>query len=188
MVGRGRPRDAGVEAKVLAAAAAELRRGGYGGLSIDRVAEQAGVAKTTIYRRWPSKAELVVALITDLREDVPFEPSDDPRRDLTELVIAIATNLTATPTTLIADLAAASAREPRVGESVRALWSERHHAVTAVVAKAQEAGLVLGHVSPEVLVDQLVGPLYYRLLVTGEPLSPDYARTLVRSVLGQEPS
>jgi AcrR family transcriptional regulator len=188
MVGRGRPRDAGVEAKVLAAAAGEMRRGGYDGLSIDRVAEQAGVAKTTIYRRWPSKAELVVALIAELRDDVPFEPGDDPRRDLTELVTAIAANLTATPTTLIADLAAAAAREPRVGESVRALWSERHRAVTAVVAKAQEAGLVLDHVSPAVLVDQLVGPLYYRLLVTGEPLSSDYVRTLVRSVLGQEPS
>ena len=49
-------------------------------------------------------------------------------------------------------------------------------------------GLVLNHVSPEVLVDQLVGPLYYRLLVTGEPLSPAYAKTLVRSVLGPEES
>jgi AcrR family transcriptional regulator len=177
-----------VEGRILAAAAAEIRRGGYDGLSVDRVAEQAGVAKTTLYRRWPSKAELVVALITNLREDVPFEPSDDPRRDLTELVTTIATNLTSTPTTLIADLAAAAAREPRVGERVRALWAERHRAVTAVVAKAQKAGLVLDHVSPAVLVDQLVGPLYYRLLVTGEPLSPDYARTLVRSVLGPEES
>ncbi|GAA1612784.1 TetR/AcrR family transcriptional regulator [Kribbella sancticallisti] len=188
MAGRGRPRDAGVEQRVLAAAMAEIRRGGYDALSVNRVAEQAGVAKTTLYRRWPSKAELVVALITHLREDVPFEPSDDPRADLTELVTAIATNLASTPTTLIADLAAAAAREPRVGEAVRALWAERHRAVTAVVAKAQEAGLVLNHVSPAVLVDQLVGPLYYRLLVTGEPLSPDYARTLVRSVLGPEES
>ncbi|MEV8371927.1 TetR/AcrR family transcriptional regulator [Kribbella sp. NPDC056861] len=185
---RGRPRDTAIEGKVLAAAAEELRQGGYDGLSIDRVAERAGVAKTTLYRRWASKAELVVALIGNLRQDVPFEPSGDPRRDLTELVTAIAATLTATPTTLIADLAAAAAREPRVGESVRALWAERHRAVTAVVAHAQEAGLVLSHVSPAVLVDQLVGPLYYRLLVTGEPLSPDYARTLVRSVLGPEES
>jgi AcrR family transcriptional regulator len=190
MATRGRPREAGVDERVLAAAAAEIRRRGYEGLSIDRVAEQAGVAKTTLYRRWASKAELVVALIAGLREEVPFEPSGDSRRDLTDLVTAIAANLAATPTTLIADLAAAAAREPRVGESVRTLWAERHRAVTAVVAKAQEAGLVLDHVSPAVLVDQLVGPLYYRLLVTGEPLTPDYARTLVRSVLGpaEEPT
>ncbi len=113
-----RPRNAAIAGKVLAAAAEELRRGGYEGLSIDRVAERAGVAKTTLYRRWPSKAELVVALITTLREDVPFEPSDDPRRDLTELVTAIAANLAATPPSLIADLAAAAARDPRVGDSV----------------------------------------------------------------------
>ena len=191
MARRGRPRDTGVEAKVLAAAAAAMGRGGYDGLSIDRVAEQAGVAKTTLYRRWPSKAELVVALIANLREDVPFEPSGDPRRDLTKLVTNVAVSLAATPATLIADLVAAAAREPRVGESVRALWAERHRAVTAVVAEAQQAGAVHRHVSPAVLVDQLIGPLYYRLLVTGEPLTPAYARKLVRSVLGssldQEP-
>jgi AcrR family transcriptional regulator len=188
MAGRGRPQNTAIDGRVLAAAAEELRAGGYDGLSMDRIAERAGVAKTTVYRRWPSKAELVIALITNLREEVPFEPSGDPRRDLTELVSTITASLTATPTTLIADLVAASAREPRVGESVRALWAERHGAVTAVVAQAQEAGLVLDHVAPAVLVDQLVGPLYYRLLVTGEPLSPDYARTLVRSVLGPEES
>ncbi|ADB32167.1 transcriptional regulator, TetR family [Kribbella flavida DSM 17836] len=183
-----RPRNAEVGSRVLAAAAAEIEARGYEGLSMDRVAEQAGVAKTTIYRRWPSKAELVVALIGHLRSDVPFEPTDDPRRDLTDLVTAIAANLTATPTSLIADLAAAAAREPRVGESVRALWADRHRAVTAVVAEAQRVGVVLHDVQPAVLVDQLVGPLYYRLLVTGEPLTPDYARSLVRSVLGPEES
>ena len=184
MGARGRPRDTEVEGKVLEAAVAELRQRGYAGLSMDRVAERAGVAKTTIYRRWSSKAELVVALITHLREDVAFEPGDDPRRDLTGLVTAIAARLTSTPTTLIADLAAAAARDPRISESVRTLWAARHQAVTEVVAKAQQDGLVLAHVAPAVLVDQLVGPLYYRLLVTGEPLTPDYARTLVASVLG----
>ncbi|MFK4089681.1 TetR/AcrR family transcriptional regulator [Kribbella sp. NPDC020789] len=183
---RGRPRDTAIEGRLLAAAAEELRTGGYDGLSIDRVAERAGVAKTTLYRRWASKAELVVALIASMREEVPFEPSGDPRGDLTTLVAAIAAGLSSTPTTLVADLAAAAARDPRVGESVRALWADRHRAVTAVVANAQEAGLVLSHVAPAVLVDQLVGPLYYRLLVTGEPLTPEYARTLVLSVLGPE--
>ncbi|MEU4602729.1 TetR/AcrR family transcriptional regulator [Kribbella sp. NPDC023972] len=181
---RGRPRDAGVEGRVLEAAMAEMRLRGYDGLSVDRVADRAGVAKTTIYRRWPSKAELVIAMIASLRAAVPFEPSGDPRRDLTDLVTAISSALTALPTTLIADLAAAAAREPRVGESVRALWGERHTTVTAVLAQAQRDGVVPGHASPAVLVDQLVGPLYYRLLITGEPITSAYVRELVHSTLG----
>src|SRR5688500_2141948 len=116
MVGRGRPRDAGVEARVLEAAMAEMRARGYDAMSVDRVAERAGVAKTTIYRRWPSKAELVIALVAGLRGAVPFEPSGDPRHDLTELVAGLAATLRALPTTLVADLVAAAAREPRVGD------------------------------------------------------------------------
>jgi AcrR family transcriptional regulator len=184
MVGRGRPRDVGVEGRVLDAAMAEMRLRGYDGMSVDRVADRAGVAKTTIYRRWPSKAELVIAMIAGLRAAVLFEPSGDPRKDLTELVTTIASTLAAVPTTLVADLAAAAAREPRVSESVRALWGERHAAVTEVVAQAQEDGLVPGHASPAVLVDQLVGPLYYRLLITGESITSDYVRELVLSTLG----
>jgi AcrR family transcriptional regulator len=186
MVGRGRPRDAGIERRVLEAAMGEMRARGYDGMSIDRVAERAEVAKTTLYRRWPTKAELVIAMITELRSAVPFEPSGDPRRDLIDLVTGIASTLNSLPTTLVADLAAAAAREPRVGESIRALWGERHAAVTAVLAQAQADGRVPGHASPAVLVDQLVGPLYYRLLVTGEPITSDYVRELVLSTLGPD--
>lgn len=181
--GRGRPRDPGAEGRILRAAGAELRQRGYEGLSVERVAERAGVAKTTLYRRWPSKAELVVALITELRDEVPFEPTDDPTQDLERLVVAVTTVLAATPASLVADLTAAAARDVRVGDNVRALWSARHAAVTAVVARAQAGGLTDDSVPPAVLVDQLIGPLYYRLLVTGEPLTPAYARELVASVL-----
>jgi AcrR family transcriptional regulator len=177
-----------VAGRVLAAAMDEMNARGYDGLSVDRVAERAGVAKTTIYRRWPSKAELVVAMVAGLRNAVRFEPGDDPRGDLTALVTTIAATLQAIPTTLVADLAAAAAREPRVGESVRALWSERHAAVTAVIARAQTDGLLPAHADPRVVVDQLVGPLYYRLLITGEPIDPAYVRALVQSTLGPEQS
>ncbi|WP_328994769.1 TetR/AcrR family transcriptional regulator [Kribbella sp. NBC_01245] len=175
---RGRPRDPGADARILAAAAAEIRQRGYDGLSVERVAEQAGVAKTTLYRRWPTKAQLVIALITRMRSDVPFEPTGDARRDLTGLVTSIAASLAGTSAALIADLAAAAARDPAVGESVHALWAERHGVVTEVVAQAQAAGVIHSRVPAAVLVDQLVGPLYYRLLITGEPVTESYARTL----------
>lgn len=180
---RGRPRDPDAERRILSAAAGELQQRGYDAMSVERVAAEAGVAKTTLYRRWPTKAQLVVALITELREDVPFRPTGDHHRDLAELVGAVAKSLTETPPALIADLVAAAVRDRRVGDSVRSLWAERHRAVTAVVAEAQAAGIADRSVPPAVLVDQLVGPLYYRLLVTGDQINPGYVRTLVRSVL-----
>jgi AcrR family transcriptional regulator len=180
---RGRPRDPEAQRRILAAAATELQQRGYDAMSVERVAAEAGVAKTTLYRRWPTKAQLVVALITELRAEVPFRPTGDHHRDLATLVGAVAKSLSDAPPALIADLLAAAVRDRRVGDSVRSLWAERHRAVTTVVAQAQAAGLTDDSVPPAVLVDQLVGPLYYRLLVTGEPIDPEYARTLVRSVL-----
>lgn len=188
MVGRGRPRDTEIEAKMLDAAMTEMRARGYDGLSVDRVAERAGVAKTTIYRRWPSKAELVMAMITELTSAVPFDPTGDPRRDLGEFVAGIAAALDAIPTTLVADLVAAAAREPRVGGGVRALWAHRHAAVSEAITQAQADGLMPAHADPRIIVDQLVGALYYRLLVTGEPIDPAYVRALVLSTLGPEQS
>jgi len=61
--GRGRPRREGADEEILAVARTMLSEGGYGELTVDGVAERAGVAKTTVYRRWPSRGALIAALI-----------------------------------------------------------------------------------------------------------------------------
>lgn len=61
--GRGRPRREGADEEILGVARAMLAEGGYRELTVDAVAERAGVAKTTVYRRWPSKGALIAALI-----------------------------------------------------------------------------------------------------------------------------
>lgn len=61
--GRGRPRREGADEEILAVTLEMLREAGYGALTVDAVAERAGVAKTTLYRRWPSKSTLVAAAI-----------------------------------------------------------------------------------------------------------------------------
>src|SRR3954471_24540101 len=68
MATRGRPRRAEADAEILAAALAMLRAGGYRELSLDEVARRAGTAKSSIYRRWPSKAALAAEI---LRREVP---------------------------------------------------------------------------------------------------------------------
>ena len=61
--GRGRPRREGADEEILDVARTMLHEGGYGALTVDGLAERAGVAKTTVYRRWPSKGALIAALI-----------------------------------------------------------------------------------------------------------------------------
>ena len=61
--GRGRPRREGTDAEILSVAREMLSTGSYRELTIDGIAERAGVAKTTVYRRWPSKGALIEALI-----------------------------------------------------------------------------------------------------------------------------
>ena len=78
--GRGRPRREGADDEILAVALAMLREQGYGALTVDAVAERAGVAKTTVYRRWPSKGALVAAAIE------PLAVSDDPAAEAESLL------------------------------------------------------------------------------------------------------
>jgi AcrR family transcriptional regulator len=74
---RGRPRRAEADEEILEAALALLREGGYRALSLDEVARRAGTAKSSIYRRWPSKAALAAEII---RREVP-PPSDADREE-----------------------------------------------------------------------------------------------------------
>jgi AcrR family transcriptional regulator len=72
--GRGRPRRADADEQILDAALAMLRAGGYRELSLDEVARRAGTAKSSIYRRWPSKAALVAEIV---RREAPLPEASD---------------------------------------------------------------------------------------------------------------
>src|ERR1700738_4207455 len=82
----GRPRDQEATERILAVAAEVIASSGYSGFSLDLVADRAGVAKTTIYRRWPSKDHLVVEVVTKLLHDIPLRDTGQVRRDLITLV------------------------------------------------------------------------------------------------------
>src|ERR1700730_8020447 len=90
---RGRPRDRAVDRRVLSAAWGLLHAGGYAALNMDEVAERAAVAKTTLYRRWPTKDHLAVAVAADLLEEVPIPDTGDLRRDLADFATALAASL-----------------------------------------------------------------------------------------------
>jgi len=198
---RGRPRDPSADDRILAIAGRILLQKGIAELHIDEVAAEAGVARTTVYRRWPTKDHLAVAVIADMQNEVPIEPSDDdPATAITEWLNTIAAGLNAirhagTTTTIdprsaasVAELAAAAARHPDIGSQVREQFERRHQRAVRAIEHAVSIGRFPTTVDAEVLVDQLVGPLYYRVLITGKPVDPGYVDRLVRQGLPDAPT
>src|SRR5260370_7974649 len=94
---RGRPRDRAVDQRVLSAAWGLLHAGGYAALNMDDVAERAGVAKTTLYRRWPTKDHLATAVAAEMLGEGPIPDTGDLRRDLTEFPPPLPPTLTRLP-------------------------------------------------------------------------------------------
>ncbi len=78
----GRPRDAAIDARVLAVARRHLAEHGYDGLSLTAVAEEAGTTRPALYRRWPGKAELATAAIAALSRAESRAPTGDHLADL----------------------------------------------------------------------------------------------------------
>jgi AcrR family transcriptional regulator len=189
---RGRPRDAGVDERVLSVAWDLLLSGGYAGLNVDEVAERAAVAKTTLYRRWPTKDHLAVAVVTRMIPFVLVPDTGDLCRDLTEFAIGLAESLHRYRTAgspdgvsagLAGELVAAAARHPDLGELIRSLHARRHAGALARLQRASEREGLRPDIDHDILIDQVSAPIYYRVLITGATADRGYAERLVRAVL-----
>ncbi|MEV0237228.1 TetR/AcrR family transcriptional regulator [Nonomuraea sp. NPDC050786] len=192
MTPRGRPRDTQVDERVLRIAADLIFERGYTGLSIDEVAEQAGVAKTTLYRRWPTKDHLAVAVVARLQADHEIDETGDIRADLVNNLDKIAAALNRMraaggregPSAGVAgELVAAAARHDDIGKLAREQYAERNALGLALIERARVRGELRADLDAEALFDQLAGALYYRVLITGAPVDRAYVERLVSSAL-----
>ena len=175
-------RSARVREAVLGAAYDELRAVGFESLSIDDVARRAGVHKTTVYRRWPTKAELVAdAALAHADDHVPLPDTGDLVTDLRFLARAVASNLEATAATTRA-LVAASLTTAEGSAGMHEFWTNRLAASTAIIDRAAARGDIPDDTDAVLAIEMLVGPLWLRFLLTGEPIDHVVADQLASRV------
>jgi AcrR family transcriptional regulator len=193
----GRPRDAAVDERVLAVARELLAVGGHGSVTVEAVATGAGVAKTTLYRRWPTRAHLLAAVAGSLvapsaagaegRAVATPRASrcrEDVRREVVDLLVATAEALNRSRAQgLLGELLAAADQHAELGDALRDLATSRRADTVHALERAVARGELRPGADVELLVDQLVGPLHYRVLVLREELSPQRVQALVDSVL-----
>jgi len=181
--GRGRPRLPSADQAIFAAAAELIAERGYDGFSMAAVADRAGVAKTTVYRRWPTRSHLILDTLTAFMRVSIFD-SGDLRADLVSFACTLAAGMRAPGARqLVAELTLASAQRPELAEAFSRLYTQRRTAAVATLHRAPAAGELRAGVGAGMLIDQVSGALHYRMLLRGEGPSDAYAERLVDAVL-----
>ena len=179
---RGRPRDPAVGRAILESARYVLAHKGFTGTSMDEIARTAGVGKDTLYRRWGSKELLVQHLLTVLAsENVPVPVEDDPGFALfVFLQDILRLNTKSDFGAIVAGVVGESARNPRLAGAFQQFWDERRELAADMVRRI--VGEPATNDEIDRLLDHLLGPIYYRLLLTGDRIDDEYLWELVLSV------
>ena len=155
----------------------ELAGVGYGRLSIEAVARRAGVGKTAIYRRWSNKLEMVLEIVSDVAgRSLPLPDTGSFSGDLEILLMIVSRALQhRLASQIIPDLLAEAARNPQIAETLqKALHAHQHNVGVTLVGQAVERGELPAGADPELAVDLILGPLYWRLAVARTPISDEY--------------
>jgi AcrR family transcriptional regulator len=180
----GRPREHGVDEKILNAALSRLVRWGYAQLRVDDVAADAGVAKTTLYRRWASKEALVADVMRRLYLDrVQAADEGSLRADLVALLRESYELLFDGPGHMVEDLVRESGASRELAVVIRSTTDARRRAFRQVMNRGVARSELDPSIDHELVIDLLVGPLWTRLLVTDTPLTKDDVGSIVDAVM-----
>jgi AcrR family transcriptional regulator len=174
------------ENAILSATLELLAESGYDQLTIDAVAAQARCSKATIYRRWPGKAELVVAAVRRHAGDpVPAVPDTGTLRgDLLAALAAMRASLAGQDAALLLGVMLAIRRDPELASVVRNhVLDSKRQVFEAAVARAVARGDLAAPADHALAAEIGSAMLLSRLLLTGEPLDETFSAHVVDAVL-----
>jgi AcrR family transcriptional regulator len=159
----------------------ELAAVGYGRLSIEAVARRAGVGKTAVYRRWSSKLDMVLEMVSDVAgNSLPLPDTGTLRGDLA-VVLRIISRALSHPlaSQIVPDLLAEAARNPQIAKTLGEVLRTNQRDIGALlIDRAIARGELAGETDPDLAVDLIVGPLYWRLAVARTGEQEDYLSRL----------
>ncbi|MEV5440309.1 TetR/AcrR family transcriptional regulator [Streptomyces sp. NPDC052682] len=188
----GRPRSAAAGAAILAATRAALVELGWSRLTLGDVATRAGVAKTTLYRRWAGKNELVVDAVAELFDELRLPDRGSLAADIEGVVLQFAAIL-ARPEARSGLMAvvAEAARDDALRARIRTSIVDRQkRLVLEGRARAEARGELPAEPDPAaaartvgLIFDMVAGAVVHRTLVTGEPVDEEWVRGFTRVLL-----
>ncbi len=192
--GRGRPRSQAADQAILRAALKVFIESGVEGASIERIADYAGVARTTLYRRWSSKEALIAQAIASARGEDERWAADRARfaKSPEPLIKALAQVVTRSEYVALAAKLIGSV--PGCPELMETYWNNyllpRRRAMLKVIEAARDQGIVRAGSDPEILLDLISGAVIHHLLVRPGKRTPSemhaYLFRVVRELTSAE--
>jgi AcrR family transcriptional regulator len=184
---RGRPRSAAAASHdaILNAVYDLLHEKSVRDLTIEEVARRAGVGKPTIYKWWPSKAALVMDMLDEhILEDLPAPGARSAEEAIRRPVKELIRRFNGFPGKVAMEILAEGQSDPGV---LQEYWdrylSKRRAVATEVIERAQASGEFRKDIDPQVLLDMIFGPIYYRRLVRHQKLNQRFANELVDRII-----
>ena len=182
---RGRPRDEVTRQRILKAALELMEESTFAQVTAEAIAERAGAGKATVYRWWANKAAVVIEAFREaVTPELPFPDTASLRDDLRTQARNFAGVLASSKGKMLRSFIVAARSDPDVAAAFRSIWSApRRKEAKKVLRRKQAQGQLRKDVDPDLVLDALYGPLYYRFLVKNEPPARKYAESLADLVL-----
>lgn len=170
--------------RVLSTALELLSEAGVGGCTVDEIARRSGVAKTTIYRHWPTREALVLDAASRISAEQEVPDTGSLESDLTALLADTGHLLsTARWSTVVPSIVDVAERDPQFAKIHGEI--QRGHAVALrkIIERAAARGEISVTADRSTMVSALIGPLYYRRWFSREPIDHQFIKTIVRNVI-----
>jgi AcrR family transcriptional regulator len=178
-------RSARVRVAVLDAALYILRDQGFAALTFDAVAQRAGVHRTTLHRRWPSRAALVAdALVEYSAERVPIPDTGSIETDLRAFARSVRDAIASRSGRGIASALADPAVAEELADLNHRFWGARFEATRIIVERAMTRGELPASADPRFTIELVGGPIWFRTFVVGTRADDDFVDRVVDAALG----
>ncbi|MEV4196669.1 TetR/AcrR family transcriptional regulator [Streptomyces toxytricini] len=180
----GRPRSAAADAAILAATRDALVELGWSKLTMGDVSARAGVAKTTLYRRWAGKNELVVDAVAELFDSLELPDRGCLEADVEDVVLQFAALLRRPEArTALMAVVAESTRDPALRDRIRSAIVDRQKRLVVLGReRAQARGELprepdeaVAERTTDLIFDVIAGTVVHRALVSSEPVDDLWA-------------
>ncbi|WP_052402425.1 TetR/AcrR family transcriptional regulator [Muricoccus aerilatus] len=178
---RGRPRSTEAREKILAATEELLSEGGFQAVTMEAVAARAGVAKTTLYRWWPNRAAVALDCVSARMTPIADTSKAGSYRERFQRQLkATIRLLNSSQGHAILALVGAKQTDPVLAQAYSEQIARPRREQTRMLAQqAIEAGEIAAGTDPDLFLDAIYGPLYYRKVVSGEPVTDAFIDRIV---------